>query len=189
MPRWTFNAASSKLWVRCVAAVGAVLLTLAWTGILALIADIPTGYGAAQSRDEPWLAAHPADWSRFRVGTSRDLFRYIPGYFVFGFLLICATVIARRPDGHRWAGRRDRLPVLIAAAALLIGALADVVETVLFRRSLTRLLGAPAADVSTLTSITAAMTVVKWVGLAASYLTLIVLMLLPPSPTEGSSTP
>jgi hypothetical protein len=171
--------ASSRLWVRCVAAVGVVLLSLAWTGLLAAIADIPSGYGAAQSRDQIWLEEHSTDWSIFKLGTSRDLSRYIPGYLIFGVLLIVVIVAARRPEAAI-AARGDRVPALIALGTLLVGAVADVVETLLFRRSLTRLLATGGStDISNLTSLTATMTVIKWVGLAASYVTLIVLIVLP----------
>ncbi|HSB87577.1 MAG TPA: hypothetical protein VLD86_14805 [Ilumatobacteraceae bacterium] len=181
MPRSTPKAASSKLWVRCVAVIGVVLITLAWTGFLDAIADLPTGYGAAQSRDQTWLKAHAADWSQFRVGTSHDVLRYVPGYLIFGLLLIGAVVFVRRRVAAGLIAPRDRLPTLVAISTLVIGAAADVVETLLFRRSLTRLIETSgAADVSTLTSITSAMTVIKWAGLGVSYLTLIVLMLLPP---------
>ena len=170
-----------KAWVRCIALLGVVLVTLAWTGILAAIADIPMGYGAAQSRDETWLKAHADQWSRFRVGTSHDLLRYIPGYLAFGLVLIGAVVIVRRRVASGFTTRHDRLPAVIAVGALIIGAIADVVETVLFRRSLTQLLDTSGAvDVTTLTSVTRVMTVLKWAGLAASYLALAVLVLLPP---------
>jgi hypothetical protein len=181
MQRWTIGAALSKAWVRCIALIGVVLITLAWTGILAAIADIPVGYGAAQSRDETWLKAHADQWSRFRVGTSRDLLRYIPGYLAFGLVLIGAVVIVRRQGASGLTARHDRVPAVIAVGALVIGAIADVVETLLFRRSLTQLLDTSGAvDVATLTSVTRVMTVVKWAGLAASYLALAVLVLLPP---------
>jgi hypothetical protein len=167
------------------ALLGVVLITLAWTGILAAIADIPVGYGAAQSRDETWLKAHADRWSRFRVGTSHDLLRYIPGYLAFGLVLIGVVTIVRRQGASGLTAGRDRLPAVIAVGALIIGAIADVVETVLFRRSLTRLLDTSGAvNVTTLTSITRVMTVVKWAGLAASYLALTVMVLLPP---EGAS--
>lgn len=180
------NAASSKAWVRCMALLGVVLITLAWTGILAAIADIPVGYGAAQSRDATWLQAHADQWSRFRVGTSRDLLRYIPGYLAFGLVLIGVVAIVRRQGASGLTAERDRLPALIAVGALVIGAIADVVETVLFRRSLTKLLDASGAvDVTTLTSVTRVMTVVKWAGLAASYIALAALMLLPPEPRDS----
>ena len=189
MPRWTVNVASPKAWVRCIALLGVVLITLAWTGILAAIADIPKGYGAAQSRDETWLTAHADQWSRFRLGTSHDLLRYIPGYLVFGLILIGALAIVRRQGASGLTARRDRLPAVIAVGALVIGAIADVVETVLFRRSLTQLLDTSGAvDVTTLTSVTRVMTVIKWTGLAASYLALSVLVLLPPESASDAST-
>ena len=181
MQRWTISVALSKAWVRCIALLGVVLITLAWTGILAVIADIPAGYGAAQSRDGTWLKAHADQWSRFRVGTSRDLLRYIPGYLAFGLVLIGAVVTVRRRGASGLIVRHDRLPAVIAVGALVVGALADVVETWLFRRTLTRLLDSSGAvDVATLTSVTRVMTVVKWAGLAASYLAIALLVLLPP---------
>lgn len=181
MRRWIPNLASTKLWVRAGAAAGLVLLILAWTGILAALADIPSGYGAAQSRDEAWLKAHPSDWARFRLGTSRDLFRYIPGYFIFGVVLLASVAIARRAT----TDRRDRMVTLVVGALLLVGAVADVIETLLFRHSLNRLLAtAGAAHISTVTSVTAAMTATKFVGLAGFVVALVGYVLMPAPPGE-----
>lgn len=187
MPRWTMNIASPKLWVRGIAVAGVVLLTLAWTGILALLSDLPRGYGAAQSRNEKWLNGHAPLWSQFRHGTTNDLLRYVPGYLVFGVLLIVAVALARRGGEPGLSSRHDRTPVLIALAALIIGAVADVVETLLFRQSLTRLIATSGnADVATLTSITWVMTAVKWTALAAFFVVLVVMILRPPPDTRGS---
>ena len=177
------NIASPKLWVRGLAVGVVVLLTLAWTGILALLSDLPTGYGAAQSRNEKWLKDHAPLWSQFRQGTTHDLLRYVPGYLVFGALLIGAVALARRCDEPGLVARHDRALVLIALAALLIGAAADVVETLLFRHSLTRLIATSgSADVATLTSITWVMTAVKWTALAAFFVVLVAVILRPPAP-------
>ena len=185
LPRWTANVASSKLWVRGLAVLGVVLLTLAWTGALALLSDIPSGYGAAQSRDQPWLKAHAALWSLLRQGTTRDLLRFIPGYLVFGVLLVGCVGLARRGGEPGFSSRDDRGPVLVALAALVIGAVADVVETLLFRHSLTRLIATSGnADVATFTSITWVMTAVKWTALSAFFVALVVVMLRPPRPDQ-----
>ena len=187
MPRWRMNIASAKLWVRGLAVAGVVLLTLAWTGILALLSDLPTGYGAAQSRNENWLKDHALLWSRFRQGTTNDLVRYVPGYLVFGVLLIGAVALARRGREPGLSSRHDRIPVLIALALLIIGAVADVVETLLFRHSLTRLIATSgSADVATLTSITWVMTAVKFTALAAFFVVLVVVILRPPAPDTRS---
>lgn len=177
MSRGTINLASRRLWVRALAAAAVVLVILAWTGILAVIADIPSGYGAAQSRDERWLKAHSQDWSRFRLGTSRDLTRYIPGYLVFGLALLAVVVLVRRAATVE---RRDRIAAAVVAATLIVGALADVIETLLFRHSLSRLLAtAGKARIAGITSVTAAMTAVKFIGLAGFVVTLIAFVLLP----------
>ena len=188
LPRWTANVASSKLWVRGLAVLGVVLLTLAWTGVLALLSDIPPGYGAAQSRDQPWLKAHAPLWSLLRQGTTRDLLRFIPGYLVFGALLIYGVALARRGGEPGLSSRTDRGPVLIALALFGIGAVADVAETLLFRHSLTRLIDTSGgAEVATLTSITWVMTAVKWTALSGFFVALVVVMLRPPQPdTRGS---
>ena len=178
MPRWTMNVASSKAWVRGVAASGVVLLTLAWTGILLWLSDLPSGYGAAQSRNQKWLKDHTALWSLLRQGTTRDLLRYVPGYVVFGVLLIGGIAVARRGEETGFSSRRDRSPVVIALALLVVGALADVAETLLFRQSLTRLIDTSGrADVATLTSITWVMTAVKWTALSAFFVAVVVLIL------------
>ncbi len=178
MPRWTMNVASSKAWVRGVAASGVVLLTLAWTGILLWLSDLPSGYGAAQSRNQKWLKDHAALWSLLRQATTRDLLRYVPGYVVFGVLLIAGVALARRGGGTGVSSRHDRRLVVIALALLVIGALADVIETLLFRQSLTRLINTSGlADVETLTSITWVMTAMKWTALSGFFVTLVVLTL------------
>ena len=183
MPRWTTNVASPKLWVRGLAVAAVVLLTLAWTGILALLSDLPTGYGAAQSRNEKWLKDHASSWSQFRHGATNDLLRYIPGYLVFGVLLIGAVAWARRGRAPGLSSRHDRVPVFTALALLVIGAVADIVETLLFRQSLTRLIATSgSADVETLTSITWVMTAVKWTALAAFFVALVAVILRPPAP-------
>jgi hypothetical protein len=179
----TINIASPKLWVRGLAVAGVVLLTLAWTGVLALLSDLPTGYGAAQSRNEKWLKDHAPLWSQFKQGTTHDLLRYVPGYVVFGVLLIGAVAWARRGSESGLVAHHDRALLVIAVAALIIGAAADVVETLLFRHSLTRLIATSgSADVATLTSITWVMTAIKWTGLAAFFVALVVVILRPPAP-------
>lgn len=179
------NVASSKLWVRGLAVLGVVLLTLAWTGVLALLSDIPSGYGAAQSRDQPWLKAHAALWPLLSQGTTRDLLRFIPGYLVFGALLIYGVALARRGGEPGLSSPHDRGLVLIALALLVIGAVADVVETLLFRHSLTRLIDTSGgADVATLTSTTWVMTAVKWTALSAFFVALVVMILRRPPPDQ-----
>jgi hypothetical protein len=182
MPRWTPNVASPKWWARGIAAVGVVVLTYLWTQLLSALADLPSDYGAAQSRDEAWLKVHAGQWSEFKQGTARDLLRYIPGYLLFGVLLIGSVVLARRRGASSIWSRRDRVPALVAFTALMIAVIADVVETLLFRQSLTRLIDTSGvADVSTLTSVTLMMTVVKWTALGVSVLSLVVLTLRRPS--------
>jgi hypothetical protein len=185
------NIASPKLWVRGLAVTGVVLLTLAWTGILAWLSDLPQGYGAAQSRNEKWLKDHAPLWSQFRHGTANDLLRYVPGYLVFGIVLIGAVALARRSGEPGLCSRHDRGPVLIALALLVIGAAADVAETLLFRHSLTRLIATSGgADVATLTSITWVMTAVKWTALAGFFVALVVVIVRrPPPDTSGSQSP
>jgi hypothetical protein len=76
--------------------------------------------------------------------------------------------------------------VLIAVALLAIGTTADVIETLLFRQSLTRLLDTSGrADVGTLTSITLAMTVVKWTALLGFLVTLFAMILREPAPRRS----
>jgi hypothetical protein len=189
MRGWTPNVASPKWWPRGLATVGVVALTWVWTIALSALADLPSGYGGAQSKDGPWLKARAGRWSEFLQGTTRDLARYVPGYLLFGVLLIGSVVFARRAGTSGISSRRDRVPALVASSALVIGVAADVVETLLFRHSLTRLIDSSGtADVSTSTSVTLVMTIVKWAALGASLLALVGLIWREPVRTATQPT-
>jgi hypothetical protein len=172
---------SPRLWIRAVAAAAIVVIIQLWLVVVGLFADIPPAYGAAQSRDAKWLAQHADRWAEFKTGTAHDLTRYIPGYAVFAFCLFAVVAAARRGDGPHWS-RLDGIASTSTAALLATGTVADVAETVLFRRSLSRLLGTSGtADVSTLTSITAVFTVIKWTGLIAGMAGIAAMVLVPPN--------
>jgi hypothetical protein len=166
--------------------VGVIVLAFLVTAGLAAISDMPSGYGAAQSRDQTWLDAHAGQWSLLRQGTTRDLVRFIPGYLVFGVVLIGAVALTRRGGEPGLNSGRVRGPALIALCLLVIGAIADVLETLLFRHSLTRLIvSSGRADVGTSTSITLVMTVVKWTALVGFFLTLVAMILRQPAPRHS----
>lgn len=150
-------------WRRLLGVLALLLLVLLVLGAWALGIGLGDGYGGAQS----WRAARLAELADDRLRTLRrlalrDLALYIPAYLVVG--AVVAVLVVR-------AARRQA----IVLALLVAGALADLVETLLFRRSLTRLLAGAAPElVDRTTKITAVFTGVKWVALVAA-LALVVL--------------
>lgn len=152
--------------------VAALVALLVASGVVlglgaTVVAGIPRSYGAAQSNAACHLAERASEWSDFLSGTARDLLIFIPLYFVVCVAVVVVT--SRRPAG-RWTDNLFAGRVLSDGVALVLavgGAAADVVETLIFRRTLEQLqTGRACPTLTTATDVTAAFTAVKWTLLA-----------------------
>jgi hypothetical protein len=150
-------AAIEPWWKRLLAALALLALTLLVLGSAALAVGLGDGYGNAQA----WRAAKLAEQAperlrTFRRQALRDIVLYVPIYLAAGVGYAALVV----------KGRRRRQIVL---SLLAVGGVADLIETVLFRRTLTRLLdGASIGAVDRGTQITALFTGLKFAGLLAA---------------------
>lgn len=159
VPRWSWFQDQS--WPKRLVALLVLLAASAGVlGVLAGLADFPPDFNDAQSASANELLRHPDRWSAWSDTATRDLVLFIPGYVLWGVAAIA------------WATWPRRLTYGSCGFMLAAGAV-DVVETVLFRRTLDRLMqGATESQVSTLTSVTGVATTVKWTcaGLAIGLL-------------------
>lgn len=145
---------------------GALILT----GVSRIL-GFPSGYASAQSSTAGELAAR-SDWSALRRATSRDLFVFIPAYLLVGV-------------GATWWLIRERLHRQVIAGLLALGAVADVVETALFRGSLSELIdGATASEIVTSTSITRVASTIKLLALGLAVVWLMAVATRRPRPTQ-----
>lgn len=132
------------------AVFGLVGVAVAVVAAVGAAVGFPPGYNGAQSASAGWLADRPARWAGWRDAATRDLVVFVPAYVAVG-----VAVLAWAMPTRAWRAR--------SIAALAAAGLADVVETVLFRGTLDRLLaGSAAADLATRTRVTQAATVVKY---------------------------
>lgn len=120
---------SRHWWVRAGWLAGVLLASALVLWLAAVVSDLPPGYGPKQYASAAELARRPTEWDALRRGTVRDISRYVPVYLVWG-VAVAATVGAAK---SKKAGG-------MIAGAVAATAAADVVETVLFRSSLTRLI-------------------------------------------------
>lgn len=130
----------SPSFIRRIVALG-VLLFAATAVIWGVgkIADLPNGYNGSQSDAACDLATDPATWSDLVDGTTRDLAIFIPSYLVV--CLAAVAITSRKPRGDRFRRAFDggaQSDGIAGLLALMLG-LADIIETVLFRRTLERL--------------------------------------------------
>jgi hypothetical protein len=159
--------------------LGALVLLLALAFVSAWLvgqlSDMPSGYGGSQSDGACTLALRPHDWASLVHGTTHDLLVFIPAYVVIGLV---AVYLTRRPE------RGNRL----AAALIIAMAAADVIETLLFRRTLEHLQGGEACrDLTTATDVTRAFTVAKFGFLFLFVADVTWRVLRPPAPTTEST--
>lgn|GEM_PF-5282001 len=151
-------------WLGGTLAVGVGVVVLA--GVLS---HLPNGYDKAQSKNADWLNRH-GHLPTLKAATLRDIFVFVPIYLLFGLAVIHLARPARpgRGPGGRW-WRRFSVPQWALLGALVGGGVADWAETGLFRMSLTRLIASSGTrDVTTLTTVTARFTFLKWTLLGLS---------------------
>ena len=167
VPRWSWF--QDAWWPKRLVAL--LVLLAASAGVLRMLArliDFPPDFNDAQSASANELLRHPDRWSIWSKTAKRDLVLFIPAYVSWGVTAI-AWATWRRPLSS-WS-----------CGFMLAGGAVDVVETVLFRRTLDRLMhGASESQLSTLTSVTATATKVKWACAALAIVLLIAGVLLPP---------
>lgn len=148
---------------RVVALVVLLAASAAVLGVGALVAGLSRDYGSSQSQAACDLAERASEWSEFLSGTARDLLVYIPLYLV---LFVAVVVITSRRTArpcfrNLFAGRvlSDGVALVVALTA----AAADVVETLLYRRTLQELeAGRSCETLTTATDVTAAFTMLKF---------------------------
>ncbi|MGI8807185.1 MAG: hypothetical protein ACR2KK_04990 [Acidimicrobiales bacterium] len=159
MGRWFRDPVWPKRLVAVLALVAlsaVVLLVVAW------MIGFPKGFNEAQSASGRWLETRPDQWRVWRRTATRDLLLFVPAYVGLGTAAICWAT-ARRPFAT-WPSR-----------LLVLGGIADIVETLLFRRTLDRLIdGATGAELSTVTGVTSFVSGLKlmFLGLAVAGLIL-----------------
>lgn len=166
VPRWSWF--HDRWWPKRVAAlIVLIAATVAVLRLLARLIDFPPDFNGAQSAPAEELLGHHERWSTWRATATRDLVLFIPAYVAWGVSAIA------------WATWRRLLSTPACGFMLAVGA-ADVIETVLFRRTLDRLLhGATEDQVSTLTSVTAVATKTKLTCAGVAIALLIAGVLLP----------
>lgn len=144
-------------WKRLLAALALLVLMLMVLGAAALAIGLGDGYGNAQAWRAAKLAEQPTERLRtFRRQALDDIVLYVPIYLAAGVGYAALVV----------KGRRRQQIVL---ALLAGGGVADWIETVLFRRSLTRLINGASVDaVDRGTQVTAVFTGLKFAGLLAA---------------------
>lgn len=142
----------SRRWpVRAACLVGLLAVSGVVLRLAARIVGLPPGYNNAQTASARSLAAMD-HWPALRRGTAKDILLFVPIYVIYG-LAVMGVV---SPDR-----RRLRMSSLLVTTMLGVG-IADLAETLLFRRSLTRLIGgASASRIEGLTRATRAMTGLK----------------------------
>jgi lysophospholipase L1-like esterase len=167
--------------------------------ILPAAAGVSGGYGAAQSKSGDALRALGQQrWRSYFVTTSHDLAWYIPAYLLVGVAVIVlvawrqsrSSATAQPPATYETF---DGLPPRAwwALGLVTLAAIADVVETVLFRLSLGRLVEhGPDAHLGVLPLVTRLMTVLKFgSGLAAAVLVVVLIVFRSPRPHEEQGAP
>jgi hypothetical protein len=155
--------------IRAAWLAGLVLATFVLVGLAAVVSDFPPGYGGKQGDSASELARRSSEWSALRRGTARDLFPFIPSYLLWGLAMAGMVRAARSTERETsypaWV-RLAKAPRTLVCAILGF-TLADVVETVLFRISLTRLIDTDgAASIESLTRVTQVFFVLKFIALA-----------------------
>ena len=159
------------------------------------LSDLPDGYGGKQDDSASELASLSKDqpeeqlkeWSTLRAATARDIFIYVPIYLVWGLALAAIVAAAKSKEessAGQWWVRIVKAPRTIAIA-VIVTAVTDLIETALFRTSLTRLVdGGGAASIELLTRVTAPLTRLKYVAGAAAFVLLVIQVLASPVPAH-----
>ena len=191
---------SPHWWVRLGGLVGLTLATVFVLGPLdGRLSNLPDGYGAKQDDSASELASlaqgQPEEqlneWRTLRAATARDIFIFMPVYLVWGLALAAIVAAAKSKEessARHWWVRIVKAPRTIAIA-IIVAAVTDLIETVLFRTSLTRLVDGGGADsIELLTRVTALFTRLKFVAGCAAFLLLVIQVLASPVPARGADT-
>jgi len=155
------EAGRSRLFVGLVL----ILLLAGGTAVLQAVSGIPMAYGNAQFGSASALAAEDTfpTLTDLADGAEADLKRFIPGYTLLGILALLVTYVLRgrqRSDGRALA----KISLLLA-----VGVVADVIETILFRSTVTSLIdGTDATELADQVLFTRVAFVVKFAGLLAA---------------------
>lgn len=160
MPPPGFRSGSRPVRAACLVGLlagSAVVLYLA-----AKVVGLPPGYNKGQTAGAVALAARK-DWPALRRGTARDAFLYVPIYVIYGLVVMGVVSPNRRRPG----------PSRLLVSTMVGVGIADVAETLLFRSSLTRLIGG--ASASEIDGLTRARTVMTDLKLALALATVVAL--------------
>jgi|SoiMethySBSTD1v2_1073268.scaffolds.fasta_scaffold132732_4 hypothetical protein len=160
---------SPELHVRVTAFVVLVIVGLVvLVGLSAIV--LPAGYAERQSWTACDLPSTTTALDRLARGSVRDLLVYIPLYVAFCLGVVAVTSRGRR--GRSW----DRAAIGAIGAA----AVADVIETLLFRATVLRLRdGESCSSVTSISDITVVMSWLKWISVGAFVVVVGIRVLLP----------
>ena len=163
------QAGRSRLFVGLVL----ILILAGGTAVLQAVSGIPTAYGNAQFGSASALAAEDSfpPLTDLAEGAEADLNRFIPGYTLLGAVALLVAFVLR--------GRRhDDIPLLTKICLLLaVGVAADVIETVLFRSTVTSLIdGTDPTELADQVLFTRVAFVAKFAGLLAALAGLVLLV-------------
>jgi hypothetical protein len=160
---------SPELHVRVAAFVVLVIVGLVVLGGLSAIV-LPAGYADQQSWTACDLPSTTTALDRLARGSVRDLLVYLPLYVAFCLGVVAAT--SRGQRGRCW----DRAAIGAIGAA----AVADVLETLLFRATVLRLgNGESCSSVTSMSYFTVVMTWLKWTSVGAFVVVVGIRVLLP----------
>lgn len=158
--------------VRAAWFVGLIIATFLVVLLAGMVSAFPTDYAWKQDDSASALRRLSAgEWRALRRATLRDMFVFVPIYLLWGLTVAGLVRAARSTDQvtpHPWWVRIAKAPRTLVCAVLGL-ALADLAETVLFRRSLTRLTNTMGAgSVDSLTRATQTFTGLKFVALVTA---------------------
>ncbi len=164
--------------VRVVTFLALIVATVWLLTQLATLVGLPDGYDASQRATARSLATREMPEVRsLQRGAVRDMGLYVPAYLLYGLIVVLLISPRRSGDGSGPWWRFGWLTTLtkVTLGLLVATAAADMVETVLFHRSLGRLLdGAGASGIGTLATVTRAMYATKVAFAAATLIVLAV---------------
>ena len=179
---------SRRLGVRIAWLVGVLGASVLVLWLNDKLSNLPPGYGNKQYKSASELLKLRDEWTALRRGTTRDLAIYIPIYIGWGLAvagMVGAAGLTKGGSARRGWARLVRSPRAIAGAYLVAG-LTDVIETLLFRTSLSRLIDTDgAARIDTLTRTTLVFTVLKFLALVAGFVLVVFQVVKGPESRRG----
>ena len=148
-------------WKRLGLTLVGIVVVLVFVTLVGWLAGMGGEFDSAQYSSAERLAQRD-DWSTLRRDATLDMAVFVPAYLFAGVALAWIVLAASAPRN-------------LVMSLLVFTALADLVETFLFRRSLTKLIdGSDADGIATATTLTHVASWLKYGALGAATLILIV---------------